>query len=101
MCIGVPLQVQELDGEFAWCVDGPDRQRLNMMLLGPQPVGSWVLAFQGSARQALDEAAAQQMRQARLALAAVLRGETLTDAYFADLLGREPELPAHLQRALA
>jgi hydrogenase-1 operon protein HyaF/hydrogenase expression/formation protein HypC len=30
----------------------------------------------------------------------VMQGETLVDHLFADLVGREPELPAHLKNML-
>jgi hypothetical protein len=43
-----------------------------------------------------DEAA--QARAARHALAAALDGEADFDAFFADLAGREPVLPAHLRK---
>jgi hypothetical protein len=37
------------------------------------------------------------MHAARQALAALQSGDIRIDAYFADLVGREPLLPAHLQ----
>jgi hypothetical protein len=70
-----------------------------MMLVGEQPVGTWVLGFMGAARQVLGDEEAAQARAARQALAAVLRGEGSVDAYFADLVDRVPELPAHLRKA--
>jgi hydrogenase expression/formation protein HypC len=48
MCIGVPLQVVEVDGSFAWCEADDQRERLDMMLVGPRPVGTWVLGFHGA-----------------------------------------------------
>ena len=96
MCIGAPLKVVELDGSFAWCEAGDKRERLDMMLVGDQPVGTWVLGFNGAARQVLGELEAAQALAARRALAAVLAGECSFDAFFADLVGREPQLPAHL-----
>ncbi len=98
MCIGVPLCVVAVEDSWAWCEAAGQRERLDMMLIGPQAVGTWVLGFQGAARQVLSEQAAAQARAARQALAAVLRGETGIDAFFDDLVGRQPELPAHLKR---
>ena len=98
MCIGVPLRVVALDGHFAWCEAGPERERLDMILVGEQAVGTWVLAFQGAARQVLSDDEARQAQAGRDALAAVLRGEGGIDAFFADLVGRVPELPAHLRK---
>jgi hydrogenase expression/formation protein HypC len=97
MCIGEPLRVVADDGRFAWCEgDGP-RESLDMILIGAQPIGTWVLAFNGAARQVLSETEAARVRAGRQALAAVLAGDGSVDAYFADLVGREPQLPAHLR----
>ena len=98
MCIGVPMQVVEQDGSFAWCEADQQRERLDMMLVGDQPVGTWVLGFHGAARQLLSETEAAQARAGRQALAAVLRGDERIDEFFADLVGREPELPAQLRK---
>ena len=97
MCIGVPLCVLGTEGSHAWCEADGQRERLDMMLVGEQPAGTWVLAFQGAARQVLDADTAAQARAARRALAAVLQGSTELDPFFADLIGRKPELPAHLR----
>jgi hydrogenase assembly chaperone HypC/HupF len=98
MCIGEPMQVVQADGLHAWCeAAGGRRERLDMMLVGSQPPGAWVLGFHGAARQLMDEAEAAQARAGRAALAAVLRGDGDVDAFFADLVGRSPELPAHLR----
>jgi hydrogenase expression/formation protein HypC len=98
MCIGVPLQVVQIEGSFAWCEAGDERERLDMRLVGEQPVGSWVLAFHGAARQLMTALEAAQAHAGRRALAAVLGGEGEVDEFFADLVGREPELPAHLRK---
>jgi hydrogenase expression/formation protein HypC len=97
MCIGLPMQVIDREGSFAWCEADRQRERLDMMLVGDQPAGTWVLAFHGAARQVLNEQEAAQARAGRQALAAVLAGDTDIDGFFADLIGRAPELPAHLQ----
>jgi hydrogenase assembly chaperone HypC/HupF len=98
MCIGTPLQVIEPDGSFAWCEADGQRERLDMMLIGDQPVGTWVLGFHGAARQVLTDQEASHSRAGRRALAAVLSGDGRVDEFFADLVGREPELPAHLRK---
>jgi hydrogenase expression/formation protein HypC len=96
MCIGMPMQVVEPDGSFAWCEADQQRERLDMMLVGDQPAGTWVLGFHGAARQVLSAKEAALARAGRQALAAVLGGDGRIDDFFADLVGREPELPAHL-----
>jgi hydrogenase expression/formation protein HypC len=99
MCIGVPLQVvrPDFDGLAAWCEAGDEREHLDMRLVGAQPPGTWVLGFQGAARQVMSDLEAAQARAARQALAAVLAGTGDIDDFFADLVGREPTLPAHLR----
>lgn len=106
MCIGVPLQVLTVaDGPQAWCVDpatgGEQGEWLDMSLVGAQPPGTWVLAFQGAARHVMDAESAAQARAGRQALAAALRNDAASgaeiDALFADLIGRTPELPPHLR----
>jgi len=99
MCIGLPMRVVESDGSFAWCEAEGQRERLDMMLVGDQPVGAWVLAFHGAARQLMSEREADQALAARKALGAVLSGRGDLDEFFADLVDREPVLPAHLQPA--
>lgn len=99
MCIGVPMLVIETDGSFAWCEADDQRERLDMRLVGDQAPGTWVLGFHGAARQVLSELEAARARAGRQALAAVLSGEGRIDDFFADLVGREPELPAHLLAA--
>lgn len=96
MCLGVPLQVVQVTGSAAWCEADGQRECLDMMLVGEQAVGTWVLAFQGTARQVLSQVEAAQARAARQALAAVLGGAGQVDVFFADLVGRTPRLPAHL-----
>lgn len=97
MCVGIPLQVVECDEQIAVCEADGRRERLNILLLGPQPVGTWVLSFQGSAIRVMSAEEAQQTRTALAALGAAHDGHTDLDHFFADLLGREPTLPAHLQ----
>jgi hydrogenase expression/formation protein HypC len=99
MCIGAPMQVMQAAGTQAWCEADGQRELLDMMLVGVQRPGTWVLAFHGAARQLMEPDEAAQARAGRAALAAVLRGEGDVDGFFADLVGRRPELPAHLRPA--
>jgi len=97
MCIGLPLRVVEAQGHLAWCEADGHGERLDMMLVGEQPVGTWVLGFLGAARQVLSDEEAAQARAGRQALAALLRGDGDVDQFFADLMNRAPELPVHLR----
>ena len=99
MCIGTPMQVVAAEPHHAWCEADGQRERLDMALVGAQPLGTWVLAFNGSARQVMGAAEAHQARAGRRALAEVLNGGADVDAFFADLVGRTPQLPEHLKPA--
>lgn len=98
MCVGIPLRVAQCDGRFAWCEGRGGRQRIDLVLVGPQPAGTWLLTFLGAAREVMAEDEARRVNDALDALDAMLRGETVAvDDYFADLVGREPQLPPHLR----
>jgi hydrogenase expression/formation protein HypC len=97
MCLGLPLRVVVVEEHHAWCEADGHRERLDMALVGAQPVGTWVLAFHGTARQVLGDEEATMARAGRSALAAVLAGDSDVDAFFADLVARTPELPDHLK----
>lgn len=103
MCIGLPMQVVQGDGRgtFALCESRSVRKRVDVLLVGELPAGTWVLEFHGAARRVLSEDEALQTLAALDALDAALRGETdpaALDAGFADLVGREPQLPEHLRK---
>lgn len=91
MCLSIPMQVVEVegDGEFAWVERGAGdqlrRERLNMMLVGPQPLGTWVLASLGLAKEVLDEESLKLIEDALQALADSLTGDYRPADHFADL----------------
>lgn len=97
MCVGVPMRVLSSGPGVALCEGRGRRERINCLLVGELPAGSWVLAFQGSALRVLDEAEAAATNDALDALERVMAGATDVGAHFADLLGREPQLPPHLR----
>jgi hydrogenase expression/formation protein HypC len=90
MCIGIPkrvISVEGFEGEFAWveCADGSGKERVNMMLVGPQPVGAWVLTSLGMAREELSEEEVATINDALSALESALDGTYDPSAHFADL----------------
>lgn len=98
MCIGIPMRVVETTGRFAWCEGRGERRRVDLTLTGAQSAGTWVLVFLDAAREVLESDRARRIDDALDALQAALRGETAPlDALFADLTGREPQLPEHLR----
>ena len=65
MCIGTPVQVVQSGEVMAVCRGRNGDEDVNMLLVGQQPVGTWVIAFLGWAREVIDE---QQARDIDLAL---------------------------------
>jgi len=96
MCIGIPMRVLHFDNGMAECAGQGRSERLNLMLIGDVPVGTWVLAHQGSALRTMSEDEALRTGEALAALEAALAGNDV-DAFFADLIAREPRLPPHLE----
>ncbi|MCW8916984.1 MAG: HypC/HybG/HupF family hydrogenase formation chaperone [Magnetovibrio sp.] len=79
MCVGIPVKITE-EGEFV--ARGESRngvEEVNMMLLGSQPVGTWVLSFLGSAREVLSEEDAVNINKALDGLAAIMNGDDNVD----------------------
>ena len=101
MCIGIPMQVMQAEGESAaWCMGRDGRQLIDLSLVGAQPAGTWILTFLGAAREVMTPESAARTDAAIDALAAALQGDTAgIDAAFADLVDREPQLPEHLRPA--
>jgi len=97
MCIGLPMQVIESLPGRALCRGLGEQREVDTLLVGDAPPGSWLLVFLDSARERLTEEQAARISEALTALELAMRGETDLDHLFADLIDREPELPAHLQ----
>jgi len=96
MCIGIPMQVLASEGDFVLCEGQGEQRRVDTLLLGPQPVGAWLLVFLDSAREVLSAERAAKIGDALLALGLAMQGETEVSHLFADLIGRQPQLPEHL-----
>lgn len=97
MCIGIPMKIVAVEGEYAWCEGMGERKRIDTLLVGSQPVGTWVLVFLDSAREVLNEEDARRITQAVQALNLAMQGEVNVDHLFDDLIEREPQLPEFLQ----
>lgn len=74
MCLSIPMQVVEWegDGSLAWVERYGRRERLNMLLVGAQPVGTWVLASLGFAKEVVEPDALVLIEAALAELAASL-----------------------------
>jgi hydrogenase assembly chaperone HypC/HupF len=86
MCLGIPMQVVEVEGAFAWCEGRGRRERLNILWLEEAAPGDWVYAVLGQAREKLTVQRVAEINLALDGLAAALRGEGNLDAYFPDLI---------------
>ena len=86
MCLGIPMQVVEVDGAFSWCEGRGRRERLNTLLLEEVAVGDWVYAVLGQARERLSLERVEEIDLALDGLAAAMQGETDLDKYFPDLV---------------
>lgn len=87
MCLSIPKQVVawEADGDFAWVERNGQREQVNMMLLGPQPIGTWVLTSLGLAKEVVEPEELELIEEALTALAASLDGDYDSTRYFQDL----------------
>ena len=87
MCLSVPMQVVEVEarGDLAIVERHGRRERVNMLLIGPQPVGSWVLVSLGFAKEVVAEEQRALIEDALEALAASLADDYDPVRYFKDL----------------
>ncbi len=92
MCLSIPLQLVSLEdenGDFAIAERRQGgalrRERINMMLLGPQPLGTWILASLGLAKEVLDEHERALIEDALAALGASIAGNYDASKHFSDL----------------
>jgi hydrogenase expression/formation protein HypC len=97
------MQVQALlpSGAARCSGDGADLEPRTVeasLLDAPPRVGDWLLVHVDVAVRALESAEAQQISDALRAVAAAAAGEPF-EHLIADLIERQPELPAHLLQA--
>lgn len=97
MCLGLPMTVIEGDDFSALCEWRGEKRRVSTLLIGRQPPGTRLLVHVDSAVRVLDDAEAEAIGRALDGLAAAAEGRAF-EHLFADLIGREPELPQHLRK---
>lgn len=96
MCLGFPMTIISSDGALALCERKDIRETVSTLLVGEQAPGTHVLVHLGTAMRVLDADEARSIDNALDGLAAALDGRSF-EGYFADLIDREPELPAFLR----
>lgn len=91
------MQVAAQHGESATCIYRGLESVIDTMLVGPQPVGAWLLVFLGTAREVISETKAKQISDALEAMRLAMQGDNRIDHLFPDLVDREPQLPEFLK----
>lgn len=97
MCLGIPMQVVDVEGVYAWCDGRNGRQRISTLLVGEVAAGQWLLTFLDSAREVIDAEQAALVDSALDALDLIASGGDGFERCFADLIDREPQLPEFLR----
>jgi hydrogenase expression/formation protein HypC len=85
MCIGIPMRVLESSPFSALCEGRGETRRLDMLLVGEQAPGTWVLAFIDQARQVLEPDAVGPINEALDVLEAVINGSPDIEERLANL----------------
>lgn len=99
MCLGYPMRIVSLMAKGrALAERGASTAEVDVSLVEPVTAGDHVLVFLGSARRILSAEDAQAIDMALLALQRAGAGGDI-DSCFADLAGRSPQLPPHMQAA--
>jgi len=103
MCIGIPVQVQSTPSwGIALCksaqADAISQRVETSLLERPPRPGDWLLAHANIAIRPLESDEAQRIGDALLAVTRAAAGESF-EYLLADLIDREPQLPAHLRPA--
>ena len=100
MCVGLPLRITAIDGIAARAEAEGHLEVIDLSLTPEAQVGDWVLTHLGAAREVIGADEAAKITAALEGLRAVMAGDALGSA-FADLETTGPQLPPHLQAALA
>jgi len=88
VCIGIPMKIVEQREFTALCRCRARESVVETLLIGPQPVGTWILNFMGSAREVLTPEEAGKITDALEIVNALMTGRKNVDvnAPFADLM---------------
>lgn len=86
MCMGIPMQIIEQGAGSAICDNDGEKRQIDTMLIGEQPVGTWVLVFIDAAREVISQEDAIKITDALQAVQDVMNGSSDIDHLFADLI---------------
>lgn len=92
MCIALPVQVVRPGPVSALCLGRNGEEEVNMLLVGEQPAGAWVLSFLGWAREVISERQAREIDLALDGLQEIMDGaESIdVDRHFPGLAREAP-----------
>ena len=106
MCIGIPMQIKEQIFGSAICEGLGHKREIDTLLVGEQPIGTWLLVFLNSAREVLTEENAVKITNAVKAVDIVMNNDgnisqdgmnsNAIEALFSDLIDRELQKPESL-----
>jgi len=93
MCLSIPMQIVALEGPDLAIVERRQgtsllREQVNLMLIGPQPPGTWILVALGLAREVLDDQERVLIEDALAALTSSWAGSYDSSQHFTDLSSR-------------
>jgi len=98
MCIGIPMRLRTKNGLTGLCSGRGEEREVSLLLVGDIPAETMVHV--DTAIRTLEPEEVPLINDALDALEAIERGDPF-EHLFADLIGREPQLPAHLQPAFS
>lgn len=79
MCIATPVQIVRPGPVSALCRGRNGDEEINMLLVGDQSVGTWVLSFLGWAREVISAEQAREIDLALDGLQAIMDGADAID----------------------
>lgn len=86
MCIALPMQVVRSGAVTALCRGRNGEEEVNMLLVGEQPAGAWVLCFLGWAREVISAEHAREVDLALDGMEKIMNGQAIdVDAHFPGL----------------
>jgi len=100
MCVGLPMTVLSTDGVRALCERRGEHRSVSTLLIGEVAPGEQLLVFIDNAIRRLGPEEAKLIDDALDGVAAAIEGQPF-EHLFADLIDREPELPAHLRPVIS
>lgn len=60
MCLGIPMKIESLTGEFAWVESGSLKRKVNIQMLSGLKRGDYVMVHAGFAIEKLDPKKAEE-----------------------------------------